>query len=73
MCQDDTELVRQSQGGDLAAFNMIVERYQSLVYNLSARILGNRTQAEDIAQETFIAAWRAISRFRGGSLCALGF
>ena len=39
---DEAELVRRSQGGDLGAFNGIVERYQCLVFNLSARILGNR-------------------------------
>ena len=47
-----------------------VERYQSYVLNLSARILGNRTLAEDVAQETFVSAYRAIGRFRGGSLRA---
>ena len=47
---DEAELVRRSQGGDLGAFNGIVERYQGLVFNLSARILGNRPSAEDVAQ-----------------------
>ena len=70
MDQDDAELVGRSQRGDLTAFNLIVERYQSLVYNLAARILGDRTAAEDVAQETFISAYKAISRFRGGSLRA---
>ena len=54
MHQDDAELIGRTQGGDQAAFNLIVERYQSNVYNLSARILGDRTTAEDITQETFI-------------------
>ena len=59
-----------SKQGDLGAFNQIVERYQSQVYNLSARILGDRTAAEDVTQEAFVSAFRAISRFRGGSLRA---
>ena len=67
---DEAELVRRSQGGDLGAFNSIVERYQGLVFNLSARILGNRASAEDAAQETFISAYRSIGGFRGGSLRA---
>ncbi len=66
----DAELVIRCQRGDLAAFNLIVERYQSRVFNVAARILGNRASAEDVAQETFVSAYRAIGRFRGGSLPA---
>ena len=68
MGPDDQELVRRSQDGDLGAFNVIVERYQGYVLNLSARILGSRMLAEDVAQESFVSAYRAIDRFRGGSL-----
>ena len=67
---DEAELVARSQDGDLAAFNRIVERYQGQVYNVAARITGNRTSAEDVAQETFTSAYRSIRRFRGGSLRA---
>ena len=67
---DDTVLVEGTRKGDITAFNFIVERYQSHVFNLSARIIGDRHLAEDIAQETFISAHRAISGFRGGSLRA---
>ena len=67
---EDTELVRRSKQGDIGAFNQIVERYQLRVFNLSARILNNRTSAEDAAQETFISAYRAIGKLRGGSLQA---
>ena len=70
MQDEDADLVARSKQGDLSAFNLIVDRYQSQVYNLAARILANRTTAEDVAQETFISAYRAISRFRGGSLRA---
>ncbi len=68
MQSDESELVERSKGRDLSAFNQIVERYQSHVFNLAARILGNRAAAEDVAQETFISAFRAIDGFRGGSL-----
>ena len=68
--QTDADLVARSKRGDLPAFNLIVQRYQSQVYNLAARVLGDRTAAEDIAQETFISAYRAVGRFRGGSLRA---
>ena len=65
---DDTELVTRNRDGDLSTFNQIVQRYQSQVYNPAARILGDRVGAEDIAQETFISAYKALARFKGGSL-----
>ena len=67
-CYDDGTLVCRAQHGDVCAFNGIVSRYQNQVVNLAARMLGNRAQAEDVAQDTFISAYRALSRFRGGSL-----
>lgn len=70
MDPEDAELALRSGDGDLVAFNTIVQRYQSQVLNLAARILGNRVRAEDVAQETFISAYRAIARFRGGNLRA---
>ena len=57
-----------AQSGDLCAFNRIVSRYQNQVVNLAARMLGSRPQAEDVAQETFISAYRSLARFRGGNL-----
>ena len=70
MDAEDSELVVRSKDGDLQAFNFIVQRYQSQVLNLSARIIGDRGRAEDVTQETFISAYQAIGRFRGGSLPA---
>lgn len=70
MDAEDSELVVRSKDGDLHAFNFIVQRYQSQVLNLSARIIGDRGRAEDVTQETFISAYQAIGRFRGGSLRA---
>ena len=70
MDAEDSELVVRSKDGDLQAFNFIVQRYQSQVLNLSARIIGDRGRAEDVTQETFISAYQAIGRFRGGSLRA---
>lgn len=67
MQMEEADLISRSQSGDLEAFNAIVERYQSHVYNLSARIMGNLASAEDATQETFISAYRAIRRYRGGS------
>jgi RNA polymerase sigma factor (sigma-70 family) len=53
--------------GDLDAFNALVLDYQTLVYNLCYRLLGQTQAAEDTTQETFLNAWRSISGFRGES------
>lgn len=66
---DEGQLVRSSQKGDLDAFNTLVQAYQRQVYNLCLRMLG-AAAAEDAAQETFIAAYRRLSGFRGGNFRA---
>ena len=65
---EDGPLVELAKGGDIAAFNVLVERYQSAVYNLCRRLLGDRGAAEDATQEAFLSAYRALPRFEGGSL-----
>jgi RNA polymerase sigma-70 factor (ECF subfamily) len=47
---EKADLISRSQSGDMDAFNAIVERYQSHVYNVSARIMGNMAIAEDVTQ-----------------------
>jgi len=64
---DEPELIARSARGDLDAFNAIVERYQRALYNLCLRMLGSPEAAEDATQDAFIAAFRAIHRFRGGA------
>jgi RNA polymerase sigma-70 factor (ECF subfamily) len=66
----DEHLVSLSKNGSLDAFNSLVDRYQSLVFTLCYRLIGERTAAEDAAQETFIAAYRGISHFKGGNFRA---
>jgi len=68
--EDEAELIRRSQQGELDAFNRIVACYQDQVYNLCLRMLGSPQSAEDAAQEAFISAFRSIKRVRGGSLRA---
>ncbi len=67
---DEKDLIARSQAGDIQAFNDLVELYQRQVYNLALRMLGNAETAEDAAQDTFISAYGAIARFRGGSFKA---
>ena len=63
----DEELVAKSQNGDKEAFEQLVIRNQDLVFSLAFKLSGNRDLANDIAQEAFIRAWRAIKKFRGDS------
>ena len=63
----DDILVKQSGKGDLDAFEQLVKRYQNKIYNLACRFLGNRVDAYDLAQETFIRFYQSLPRFRGES------
>lgn len=64
---DETQIILSSQQGDVNAFNLLVLRYQQVVYNVALRMLGDSDVAADVTQETFIAALRAIKSFRAGS------
>ena len=63
----NSELVKKSQLGDKSAFEELVKRHQELVFSLSFKLTGNRELANDVAQEAFIRAWKAIGKFRGDS------
>ena len=64
---DDREAIEACQRGDREAFDMLVQRYQRDVYRLCYRYLNNHEDADDVAQEVFLRAYRAIGRFRGDS------
>lgn len=61
---DDAQLVERSLRGDTRAFGSIVERHQSLVCGLAYSACGNIHASEDLAQETFITAWRQLPTLR---------
>ena len=61
---DDRHLVDAVLGGDLDAFRRIVERESSSVVSTCARVLGDRSEAEDVAQETFVIAYRSLGTWR---------
>ena len=63
----NAELVKKSQLGDKNAFEELVRRHQELVFSLAYKLTGNRELANDVAQEAFIRAWKAIQKFRGDS------
>jgi RNA polymerase sigma factor (sigma-70 family) len=69
--RNDAELVEQSLAGDLQAFGQIVARYQSLVCGLAYSATGSRSRSEDLAQETFLAAWQKLRDLHEpGRLCS---
>ena len=61
----DLRLARDAADGSDAAFEQLVDRYSRLVYNLALRSCASAEDANDIAQETFLKAWRSLSSFRG--------
>ena len=63
----EAELLEAAQQGDAAAFSRLVQMHQRRVYACAIQMLGDGGDADDAVQETFMRAWRAISRFDGRS------
>jgi RNA polymerase sigma factor (sigma-70 family) len=63
---DEERYIDAARGGDLAAFNWLVLRYQTRVYNLCLRMLSDPDAAADATQEAFLSAYKAMPRFKGG-------
>ncbi|MCE2746601.1 MAG: RNA polymerase sigma factor RpoE [Burkholderiales bacterium] len=64
---DDLLIVQRVQAGDKLAFNLLVSKYHRRVARLLTRMVRNQEDIEDVVQETFIKAYRAIGNFRGDS------
>lgn len=67
IAMDDLDLVEAVRNGELEAFTALVEKYQGRIYRLAFRILKHVADAEDVTQETFIQAFRALDNFRADS------
>jgi RNA polymerase sigma-70 factor (ECF subfamily) len=63
----DTEIIRKVLQGEQAVFSRIVERYQDYVFTLVIRFIENREDAEEVAQDVFVKAYRSLADFRGES------
>jgi RNA polymerase sigma-70 factor (ECF subfamily) len=63
--RNDHALVAASLDGDRAAFDEIVERHQRSVYQVCFRFTNNHEDARDLAQETFVRAWKGLASFKG--------
>ena len=64
---DDAVLVARARNGDPRAFEMLVRRHQNAMYGVALRVVGNPDDAEDVAQNAFVTAWRKLPEFRAES------
>ena len=65
--QSDVEIIKCILNGDQSAFARLVERYQNYIFTLTLRFTDNREDAEEIAQDVFVKAYRSLADFRGDS------
>ncbi|MDX1349274.1 MAG: sigma-70 family RNA polymerase sigma factor [Putridiphycobacter sp.] len=64
---DEVSLIKQVQLGDYRVFSQLVDRHKNMVYSLVLRMVPNQQDAEEVAQDAFIKAFKAIKQFRGNS------
>ncbi len=67
---DEAALIKDAQNGSVESYNTLVLYFQEQAYNVAYRIMGETDSAADATQEAFIAAYRSIRTFRGGSFRA---
>ncbi len=65
--QDEKAVIRRCLDGDRDSYSVLVDRYKTMVYNVAYRMVGDEDTAKDLAQESFIAAYEGLERFRFGS------
>jgi RNA polymerase sigma-70 factor, ECF subfamily len=67
---DEKRMIAAAQRGDVPSFNQLVHAYQGTLYQTAYRVLGDGSAASDATQDAFIAAYKSIRSFRGGSFRA---
>ncbi len=65
--EDEESLLERCRAGDTRAFQILVLRYQDRAYGLALRLLRSEPDAEEVAQDAFVRAWKALADFRGDS------
>jgi RNA polymerase sigma-70 factor (ECF subfamily) len=65
MSEPESTLLERARSGDRAAFGSLVRLHHARIHRLAVQLTGGRGEADDVAQETFVRAWRAIDRFDG--------
>jgi len=63
--REESELVSRCRNGDASAYGILVTRYRDRAYGLALRLTRSAPDAEEVAQDAFVSAWRAIGAFRG--------
>lgn len=63
----EKHLLQKIREGNTQAFSELVDAYKNLVYTLASRMLGNREEAEEVSQDTFIKVFKSLSHFKGDS------
>jgi RNA polymerase sigma-70 factor, ECF subfamily len=63
----DDQIIERTLAGETEAFSILVRRWERPIYGLSLRMLGREEDARDVCQETFLAAYRNLEKFRGDS------
>jgi RNA polymerase sigma-70 factor, ECF subfamily len=64
---DEVTIIRECVNGNSDSYSILVDRYKTMIYNVSFRMVGDEDTAKDLAQESFIAAYKGLSEFRFGS------
>lgn len=64
----DDELIKKCKAGDIEAFEKLIQRYEKKVFTIAYRYMGNKEDADDLAQEALIKVYKSIKKFRGESL-----
>ena len=67
MSENDIQLVQEFQAGNEKAFNQLVLKYQTRIFNLVYRMIRNTEEAKDLAQDIFVKAYQGLKQFRGES------
>ncbi len=65
--EQDQPYIERTLKGDMNAFTVLVDRYKYMVFTLAMRMVKNREEAEEIAQDTFLKVYKALGSFNGGS------
>ncbi len=68
--EDDAQLMREMAARNVAAFEVLYDRYHQLVYGIALRMLADSSAAEDATQSVFLKVWSAPEGFRGGNFAA---
>ncbi|NNK81968.1 MAG: sigma-70 family RNA polymerase sigma factor [Flavobacteriaceae bacterium] len=67
MTNHDQDIIIKIIDGDTNAFSVLVDRYKDLIFTLTLRMLKNREEAEEVAQDAFIKAFKSIDKYKGDS------